>query len=137
MAFSTDSDLTALVPDILDLGIDSFAGEHAKAEADLTREIRNKWWPRTGFSGEMDASLLTDAQFTRCNAYLVLWKYALPKLTNWTDGDRFQEMITFYKARYSEELNAIIDDGIEYDKNDDGTITDKEKESKYSGRLFR
>jgi len=97
MAFSTDTDLTALVPDILELGIDSFADEHAKAEEDLKREIRNKWWPRTGFNGELDPTLLTQSQFTRCNAYLVLWKYALPKLTNWTDGDRFQEMITFYK----------------------------------------
>ena len=44
MAFSQDSDLVALVPDILDFGITSFATEHAKAQTDLTRTIRNEWW---------------------------------------------------------------------------------------------
>ena len=137
MAFSTDTDLTALVPDILQLGIASFADEHAKAESDIKRELRNRWWPRTGFNGELDDTLLTESQFTRCNAYLVLWKYALPQLTNWTDGDRFMQMMDFYKARYNEELNEIISDGIEYDKDDDGTVTNTEKEPKYVGRLVR
>lgn len=137
MAFSTDSDLTALVPDILQLGIANFAAEHAKAEADIKRELRNRWWPRTGFNGELDDTLLTESQFTRCNAYLVLWKYALPQLTNWTDGDRFMQMMDFYKARYNEEFNEIIADGVEYDKDDDGTVTNTEKEPKYVGRLVR
>ena len=44
MAFSTDSDLTDIVPDILTLGIASFADEHAKAQSDIEREIRNRWW---------------------------------------------------------------------------------------------
>jgi hypothetical protein len=46
MAFSQDSDLVALVPDILQFGISSFAAEHAKAEVDLLRTIRNEWWYR-------------------------------------------------------------------------------------------
>ena len=82
MAFSQDSDLVALVPDILDFGITSFATEHAKAQTDLTRTIRNEWWYKKQIAGEMVPAYLTDSQWTRCNAYLVLWKYALPQLTN-------------------------------------------------------
>lgn len=137
MAFSTDSDLTNIIPDILDLGIDSFLEEHAKAEEDIKREIRRKWWPKTGFKGEMDVTLLTDSQWTRANSYLVLWKYALPQLTNWVDGDRFQNMIDFYKARFAEEMDAVMQDGVEYDYDDDGTITDKEKDIVAGGRLNR
>lgn len=137
MAYSTDSDLTDLIPDILDLGIASFYDEHEDAQADIQRELRNKWWPRTGFNGELDTTLLTSSQFTRLSAYLVLWKYALPKLTNWTQGDRFMEMMDFYKARYNEELEQIIADGVEYDKDDDGTVSNTEKEPKYVGRLVR
>jgi hypothetical protein len=137
MAFSTDSDLTAIVPDILSLGIDSFADEHAKAEADIKREIRRKWWPRTQFKGEMNESLLTDSQWTRANVYLVLWKYALPKLTNWVDGDRFREMISFYRDLHSQEMESVFNDGVEYDEDEDGTIQNDEKDLFVAGRLTR
>jgi hypothetical protein len=80
---------------------------------------------------------LTTSQFTRCSAYLVLWKYALPQLTNWVDGDRFQSMILFYKSRYGEELEAILRDGVEYDANNDNVIEQTEKKSVHSGRLDR
>ena len=137
MAFSSDSDLTAIIPDILQLGISSFSDEHAKAEADIKREIRRRWWPRTGYSGEMDDTLLTDSQWTRANAYLVLWKYALPQLTNWVDGDRYREMLNFYRDMYAQELEAVFGDGVEYDYNDDGTIETSEKDIVITGRLTR
>jgi len=137
MAFSTDSDLIVIVPDILDLGIDSFADEHAKAEADIKREIRTRWWPRTNYKGEMNASLLTESQWTKANAYLVLWKYALPQLTNWVDGDRFREMISFYRDLFGQEMEAVFKDGVEYDFDEDGIIQDDEKDLVVSGRLTR
>ena len=137
MAFSTDSDLTAIQPDILSLGISDFSAEHAKAEADIKREIRSKWWPRTGYKGEMDDTLLTDSQWTRANAYLVLWKYALPQLTNWVDGDRFREMISFYRDLHSQEMESVFNDGVEYDFNEDGTIQNSEKDLTFEGRLTR
>lgn len=137
MAFSSDSDLTAIQPDILSLGISDFSAEHAKAEADIKREIRAKWWSRTGRTGEMVAAQLTDSQWTKANAYLVLWKYALPQLTNWVDGDRFREMISFYRDMYNQELNAVFADGVEYDLDDDGTISDGEKDLYVTTRLTR
>jgi len=137
MAFSSDSDLTAIQSDILSLGIDSFASEHAKAEADIKREIRKTWWPRTGRKGEMNDTLLTDSQWTRANAYLVLWKYALPQLTNWVDGDRFREMINFYRDLYSQEMEAVFGDGVEYDFDEDGTVSSTEKDLFVMGRLTR
>lgn len=137
MAFSIDSDLTAIIPDILSLGISSFADEHAKAEADIKREIRNRWWGRTGYGGEMDETLLTDTQWTRANAYLVIWKYAMPQLTNWVQGDRFREMQAFYRDLYNQELEAVFSDGVEYDYNDDGTVSESEKEIRVTGRLAR
>jgi hypothetical protein len=137
MAFSEDKDLQELVPDILQLGIDTFADEHERAQSDIERDLRIQWWDRKGIEGDMDSSYLTESQFTRCAAYLVLWRYALPQLTNWVDGDRFQSMITFYKSRYGEELEAILRDGVEYDADNDSTIAEKEKKSYHSGRLAR
>ena len=85
----------------------------------------------------MNASYLTEAQWTRATSYLVLWKYALPQLTNWVDDDRFLQMIDFYRARYGEEMDAVFQDGVEYDADDDGSVTDKEKESIPLNRLDR
>lgn len=137
MAFSTDSDLTDIQPDILSLGIANFTGEHAKAEADIKREIRRRFWSRTGYSGEMDDTLLTDVQWTKANAYLVLWKYALPQLSNWVGDDRFMTMIQFYKDLYHQEMEAVFADGVEYDYNDDGIVDDGEKDLRITGRLNR
>ena len=137
MAFSSDADLMDIIPDILSFGIDSFSTDHAKAQADIERKIRADWWDKRGFSGELKAQYLTDSQWTRANAYLVLWKYALPQLTNWVDGDRFQGMIDFYKSRFAEELEAVFKDGVEYDADSSGTISDEEKTPINDGRLVR
>jgi len=137
MAFSEDKDLQNLVPDILQLGIDTFSEEHDKATNDIIRNLRIEWWDKKGLDGELNSTLLTNTQFTRCSAYLVLWRYALPQLTNWVDGDRFQNMITFYKSRYGEEFDSILRDGIEYDTDNDGTVSEIEKKSIHSGRLSR
>jgi hypothetical protein len=137
MAFSSDADLMDIVPDILSFGIDSFSTDHAKAQADIERKIRADWWDKRGFSGELKPQYLTDSQWTRANAYLVLWKYALPQLTNWVDGDRFQGMIGFYKSRFAEEIEAVFKDGVEYDDDNNGTIDDDEKTPINDGRLVR
>ena len=128
MAYSSDADLLKLIPDILDFGIETFVAEHPKAKLDIERELRIKWWPRKGIAGEMDNSKLTSSQFTMTSAYLVLYRYVLPQLTNWTDGDRFGNMIDFYKARYGEELEAVLADGVEYDEDGDGNIKLDEKQ---------
>ena len=137
MAMSTDSDLLDIVPDILSFGIDSFADEHARAQADIERHIRAVWWDKRGFAGELKPQYLTESQWTRSAVYLVLWKYALPKLTNWVDNDRFLGMIDFYKSRYGEEIEAVFRDGVEYDDDQNSVIDDDEKIPINDGRLIR
>ena len=108
MAMSADSDLSAILPDILTLGISSFANEHARVKADIERRLRRDWWPNKVLSGELKPNLLTESQFTKAAAYLVLWKYALPMLATWDENDRFYKMISFYKSRYEEEWDEVL-----------------------------
>lgn len=122
MAYSKDTDLLDYQPDILSLGIDIFVNEHEKAKDDIIRELRAKWWNKRNTGDEFDPDLLNGSQFKVASVYLVLWKYALPQLTNWVDGDRFLEMIKFYKSRYGEEMADIIASGVEYDKDRNGTV---------------
>jgi len=137
MAMSVDTDLTAIQPDILSLGITSFISEHPKAKADIVRRLRRDWWPNRGISGELDAALISESQFTTAAAYMVLWKYALPQLATWTTEDRFKAMITFYKGMYEDEIQDIFLDGVEYDADDDGVISVEDSAAVHFGRLQR
>jgi hypothetical protein len=46
-------------------------------------------------------------------------------------------MIDFYKQRYNEEMASIFADGVEYDRDDDGSVTQEEKKPVANGRLVR
>jgi hypothetical protein len=141
MAMSTDSDLMVYQPEILQYGIDEFTSEHAKAEADILRKVRDEWWPKAPYTGtELDSTRLTESQFTRCAVYRVLSEYALPQLTKWNaegDEDKFQVMMKHYKNKYEEEFTSILRDGIEYDANADNVIQDTEKRVIHTRRLAR
>ena len=151
MAMSTDDNLIEYQADILDYGIDDFESYHAKAREDILRKLRAEWWVRsrnmTNFdisrslpSLEMDADRLTESQFTRCACYRVLSEYALPQLTKWNasgDEDKFQVMMMHYRKKYEEEFNSILQDGVEYDFNNDDTVSQSEKQPFHTRRLIR
>jgi|TARA_S200002703_G_C3648052_1_gene198953 hypothetical protein len=150
MAMSTDTDVLAHEPNILDYGIQSFADEHAKTRADILRILRIDWWPRhrnvlgkytiniIDVNLEMDDTKLTESQFTRAAVYHVLAYYILPKLSKFTpEGDVFREKMEYYRSRFNEEIDYILRDGPEYDFDGDGVVEDSEKQPVHYGRLVR
>jgi len=137
MVMSTDTDLLALMPDVLELGIDSFTLDHSRAQADIERQLRVDWWNSTGRSGEMNTSLLTESQFTRACIYRALGWYILPKLAKWQPDDRFTAMMDHYRSEYADEMAFILQDGVEYDADDDGVIEIVEKLQTHFARLQR
>ena len=46
-------------------------------------------------------------------------------------------MIDFYKTRYHEEIAAVFLDGVEYDADGDGALTQEEKKPIGAGYLAR
>jgi hypothetical protein len=148
MAMSTDNDILEYMPDLYDYGIQDFADDHANTQADITRRLRIDWWPRMrseifdikvlSNSPEMDETLLTESQFTRAAVFHVLAYYILPKLNKFDpNGDRFAEMMKYYKTRFDEEFDLVLRDGVEYDRDDDGNITNSEKTPNVFMRLVR
>ena len=152
MVMSTDDNLIEYQPDILEYGIDDFDSYHTKAREDILRRLRTEWWVRgknfkvdtgsvrTTYSLEMDDTKLDDTQFTRCACYRVLSEYALPQLTKWNasgDEDKFQVMMMHYRKKYEEEFNSILQDGVEYDFNNDDTVSQSEKQPFHTRRLVR
>ena len=91
----------------------------------------------------MTNSKLTNAQWTQSVVYLALSQYIYPILTKWRDPDTgegkdtFQVQLDFYKNRYDEEFQAILRDGVEYDEDGGGSVSDSEKEAIHYLRLVR
>tara|TARA_R100001015_G_C4561585_1_gene121342 strand:- start:92 stop:568 length:477 start_codon:yes stop_codon:yes gene_type:complete len=149
-----NSNLQAIQPDILGFGITDFGDQLQFAENDVLRRVREEWWERYRHqvrykditkvtSVEMTNSKLTNAQWTQSVVYLALWKYIYPILTKWRDPDTgegkdtFQVQIDFYRDRYEEEFQAVLRDGVEYDEDSSGAVSDSEKEPIHHLRLVR
>ena len=149
-----NSDLQKIQPDILGFGITDFGVQIQLAENDVLRRIREEWWERYRHtvrykditkvtSVEMTNSKLTDSQWKYSVVYLALWKYIYPQLTKWRDPDTgegkdaFQVQIDFYRDRYDEEFQSVLRDGVEYDEDGGGSVSDREKEPIHHLRLVR
>jgi hypothetical protein len=151
MTMSTDQDIQEYMPDLHEYGIQDFSAEHEKSRQDIFRRLRIEWWPKfrpysselailsmTLTRPEMDETLLTESQFTRAAVFHVLSYYILPKLMKFDpEGDRFGNMQEHYRARFEEEFNLVLKDGVEYDFNDDGIIDSGEKAATHFMRLVR
>ena len=147
--YSTDADVLEYEPQIKEYGIIDFSSYHAKTTADIQRLLRIEWWPRVSRTTgnysyfqttdlEMNNTKLQAAQFTRAAVFHVLAYYVLPQLTQHNaDRDRFREMIDFYKGKFREEFDLILQDGVEYDYDGDGTVDNTEKQTQHYNRLIR
>ena len=86
---------------------------------------------------------MTDAQWKRCVVYKALAEYIYPILSKFKDPDggdgkdTFQNKMDFYRQKYSEEFQAVLRDGVEYDEDSSGTIQASEKEPIHMLRLQR
>ena len=148
MAFATISDVKEFEPNIDEYGIQTFTEQLSKAQADVERYLRVHWWPSQqvgrfdisiiGTNAEMDANKLTESQLTRATVYCALGYYIFPLLSKFEpDLDVFQMKMDYYKKMYAEEIQMVISDGVEYDIDSSGDITDAEKTPQYFLRLQR
>lgn len=149
ITLATISDLQDYEPDILDFGIPDFDEEISKAQADVFRDLRIRWWP-TMVNGlydikylannalEPDEDLYTASQLTRVCVYNALGFHIYPKLSTFSpETDLFERKMEFYRKEYERELDLVIRDGLEYDADSSGTVTDTEREPSYYLRLKR
>jgi len=61
-----------------------------------------------------------------------------PKLSRFEpDLDVFERKMEYYRAEYEREMDLVLRDGVEYDLDNSGTITDNEKVATHHLRLKR
>lgn len=148
MAYANNEDLMELVgTTIFDHGVEDFADELAKAEADVNRYIEVNWFNKTYAARNrlvgttvgttFDETKLTDAQWTHSTIFLAMYRYILPRLSPFRGDDAFTNQITFYRQRFNEEIKEEMAKGVEYDQNADGTVTEGEKHQINKDRVYR
>ena len=151
----TVADVQTYQPDAFDFGI---ASNDSKVTTwlglttdDILRELRIKWWQTYKSNVYTDITVLNTVelendrvnldQFKRAGVYLFLGKFFFPALTKFrpeTDKDRFERMIEYYNSQYNIEFQKILEDGVEYDADDNQQISVAERENLHgSGRLIR
>ncbi len=149
--FTTDTDLKEYEPDILTYGIQDFDRNpnlHEKTYDDIIRLLNVDWWPTAGFgkydikqvgaNSKLSPSRLIAAQFKRLSVYHVLSYYIYPRLSTFDpDGDVFREKMLFYKEKFQTEFDLILREGVKYDLDSSGTITDSEQVPTHFNRLIR
>lgn len=148
LTIATISDVLEYEPNIQEYGIFDWDDALEKGRQDVLRELRIKWWPTQqigrfditviGLNVEMDEEKLQAPQLKRSHVYRTLAYYVFPRLSKFEpEMDVFQMRMEFYRGLYREEVDAVIADGVEYDLDSDGIITDLERETTYFGRLRR
>jgi len=149
ITLATIDNIKEYEPDILNYGLADFTAELTKAQADVLRDMRIRWWPTqqmglydlrilgTG-QQEPDEDLYTAAQFTRACVYQALGFHIYPKLAKFEpDLDIFERKMEFYRKEYERELDLVLRDGVEYDLDSSGKVTDAEKQTESFLRLKR
>jgi hypothetical protein len=151
----TTSDVTAYQPDAFDFGIASGDSKVTtwitETTNDILRDLRIRWWQTYKTNVYTDITVLNTVelepdrvnldQFKRAGVYLFLSKFFFPALTKFrpeADKDRFERMIEHYNSQYNVEFQKILEDGVEYDADDNQTISVAERENLHGyGRLIR
>lgn len=146
--FAADSDLLEYEPDIASYGIQQFTELHEKTYDDIIRLLRIEWWPRADY-GRYDLSVVTGrpnmnedlvlkSQFTRAACYHVLAYYIYPRLSTFDpQGDVFREKMAYYKEKFRDEFDLCLREGVKYDFDSSGAITDSEDDPVHFNRLVR
>tara|TARA_R100000734_G_C3313602_1_gene104944 strand:- start:1001 stop:1417 length:417 start_codon:yes stop_codon:yes gene_type:complete len=138
MAFATNEDLHTYAPEVFDQGVDDWAPDLALAETDVSNQIRINWYNKYHDPNKYDKSKLTESQWTKATVYKALYAYILPKLSTFRpEGDPFMMQLSFYKERFAEEFDIQFGIGVDYDENNDGTVSDTEKHRLSMDRLYR
>lgn len=138
MAFAVNENLHEYVPEVFDQGVDDWAPELAKAETDVVNQIKMTWWNKYEDPAQFDKTKLTESQWTKATVYKALYTYILPKLSTFRpEGDPFYNQLEFYKERFAEEFAVQFGVGVDYDHNNDGSVSADEVERLQLNRLYR
>jgi hypothetical protein len=145
MAYATLDDLLLVEPTIQEYGNLDWDAELARSETEVNRVLQVRWFlayksSQANANLVFDPALLTPSQWTQATVYHALAYHIAPKLTKFEQAgneDKFQVMMTYYSQRFEHEMDLSLRLGVEYDADDNNTISQQEKQSLQSLKLVR
>lgn len=144
MSYATLDDLLQVEPTITDYGVLDWDAELARSEVEVNRILQVRWFlafqKTQGSNITFDPTLLTASQWTQATVYHALAYHICPKLSKFeTEGneDKFQVMMKYYQGRFEHEMDLCLRLGVEYDVDNNNTVTTEEKQSLQGLRLVR
>ena len=144
MSYATIDDLLLVEPTIQDYGNLDWDSELARSETEVNRILQVRWFlsykKSTGSSAAFDATRLTATQWTQATVYHALAFHICPKLSKFEqqgNEDKFQVMMDYYQGRFEHEMDLCLRLGVEYDLDDNGTVSDSEIVAQPSLKLVR
>lgn len=143
------ADVKEYQADVLEYGIQDFDEYFSKTTNDILRRLQIEWWMIKASQGgsnvtdgsayaSFDTTKLDYAQFKRAAVFTCLGQYVYPALTSFLpEGDKFQELMRYYREEADREFDLILRRGVLYDSDGDGTVTTQELTPVNFGRLVR
>ena len=137
--YATLDDLLQVEPTITEYGVLDWNWELGRSQKEVQRILAVRWWPQyskqfkvnitiVGQMAIMDELRLEGSQWTMATVYHALAYHICPKLTKFeVDSDKFQVMMEYYAGRFEHEMDLAIRQGVQYDINLDGVISNWEK----------
>jgi len=145
MAYATFDDLKQVEPTIDQYGVLDWDAELARSESEINRVLKVRWYQAyqkthtSLINVAFDPTLLTATQFKQATVYHALAYHIAPKLTQFSGGepDKFQMMMTYYQGRFEHEMDLILREGVQYDIDNNDTVSLAEGAPVTSLRLKR
>lgn len=146
MPYSDDDDLTKIRPKIMEYGVGKWDDQRTEAEGIINRALEVGWYreeaEHLGVDWRdypFDNSLMLDAatQLNRLSCYKTLELAYMHLMKDSPEPDGFERQMTLFAKRYSEELKAVLADGINYDWDESGVLGALEKRRPARRRLKR
>jgi len=144
MSYATLDDLLLVEPTITDYGVLDWDAELARSEVEVNRILQVRWFliyqKENGSTLTFNAGLLTETQWTQATVYHALAYHIAPKLTKFENAgaeDKFQVMMSYYQGRFEHEMDLCLRLGVEYDLDNNNTVSADEKRTLHGLKLVR
>jgi hypothetical protein len=145
MPYATITDLLQVEPTITEYGVLDWDAELLRSENEINRLLKVRWYQAYQKSHPslinvaFDPALLTSTQWRQATVYHALAYHITPKLTQFSgaEPDKFQVMMQYYQGRFEHEMDLVLREGVEYDIDNDGIVSQTESASVTSLRLKR
>ena len=142
--YCADSDLVAIRPNILSLGVSDWETVREEAYSFINRSIIARWYREAakimGYDPNVTAfnpEQVKNNCLLRLEAYKTLELAYLHLMKGGAEEDGFERQMEIFRVRYNDEFMLLLDIGIDYDWSGNDIVDDDEKYIRAPRRLKR